>query len=200
MRAWSNAGFHAEHFWALFSRVEVALYRHEGKRALWLVQESWRALCQSLLLRVQIFRVLAHHLRACALLSAAAAALGPAEARPLVREAMTFGRKLGRERMAYASGLGALALAGAQALAGRPDAARAHLQAAIVDLDRAQLGMFAAAARHFLAPLVGGEEGTALHAEAAAVAIQQGVVAPHRFFGMLAPGFQGGAHQGGHAK
>ena len=192
IRSWSRAGFHAEHFWALVSKVEVALYQREGKRALSLVRESWRALSHSLLLRVQIFRVSAHHLRACALLCAAEE-LGPAEARPLVREATTFGRKLGGERTAYASGLGALVLAGAQSLAGELGAARAHLQVAIGELDRAELGMFAAAARHFLAPLVGGEEGTALHAEATAVAIRQGVVAPHRFFGMLAPGFRGGA-------
>ncbi len=68
MSRWSQEGFHLQHFWAMFGRIEIALYEDRPDRAWRLATEMWPALAKSFLLRLQTVHIFARHLRArCAL-------------------------------------------------------------------------------------------------------------------------------------
>src|SRR4029453_2625932 len=68
---WSRQGFHLEHYWSLFTEGQLDLYQDLGQAAHARTLEAWPALKRSLLLRIQVVRVEALHLRARAQLACA---------------------------------------------------------------------------------------------------------------------------------
>jgi hypothetical protein len=126
VRDWSQRGFFAQHYYALYAQAQVDLYGGEdaGPR----LAASWKTLEKSLLLRVQFIHVEALHLRARAHL--AAGRLAPAR-----KDAA----RILKMKLAWADPLAQLILAGA--------GERALLDAAIAGLDAHGLSLYAAAAR-----------------------------------------------------
>jgi serine/threonine protein kinase len=100
MRSWSQAGFHRQHWSALFARANCDLYEGHGERA-WRALEAVRLpLFRSLLLRSQPVRIAALNLRA-----RAAVATGRK------RMALKCAARLSREGVGWADGFAALATA-----------------------------------------------------------------------------------------
>jgi tetratricopeptide (TPR) repeat protein len=182
MRRWSHGGFHRQHFNSLLAQAEIFLYRGEGMAAWEGVTGEWPALAGSLLLRVQILRVEATHLRArCAL----AVATVTADPEPWLRIAERLARDIERERMSWSDPL-ALLLRAAVAH-GRHDegAAAALLRDAAEGFTRAEMALYAAATRRRLGGSFVAEVDEWMHG--------QGIRRPELMTRALAPGFRADA-------
>ncbi len=186
---WSppEQGFHLQHWYELRARAELAIYERTAAAAVATLQPRFDALDRSMLLRVKLVRADAAALRGRLLLAAAAA--GDA-AGPRLDEVAAIARRLTRERAGYATVYAALLRAGVAAVGTRASVedARAALREAIQLATRHDMALHLAAARDWLGGLVGGAEGDALRAAAAAYAAAEGVVAPDRMFALQAPG------------
>jgi hypothetical protein len=184
MSRWSQEGFHRQHFNALRARVQIELYAGDGESAYRHMTEVWPALKDSLLMRVQVLRVEAHYLRACAALALAATT---GERGALLRDARRSACRIERERMAWCRPLASLANAGIAALDG--DRARAidgYRRAAEL-LDASDMRLYAAAARRRLGELQGGETGARLVAEAESRMARQEIRDPAKMMRVMVP-------------
>jgi hypothetical protein len=184
---WSRKTFHVEHWWAMIGERQADLYAGDPALAHRLIAEQWRELDDSLLLLVQLTRLEAYHLRA-----RVALALGharPAERRALLRAAEQDCDRIQKERMPWADPLAGLVRAGIAATSGDADRAEAHLREAALGFDRADMALYAAAARWQRGRLTGGDEGASLVQAADKWMADQGVVSRPRMVAMLAPGF-----------
>jgi len=188
MQQWSHRGFHRQHYNSLLALSEISLYTGDGPAAWQLITGEWGGLARSLLLRIQQLRVEAMHLRArCAL--AAGAAAGDRE--PWLRIAERLARRIAQERMPWSDPLALLIRAAVASARGDDPAAAGLLSLAVEGFTRAEMGLYAAAARRRLGVVVGGEGGGQLVAEADAWMTDQSIRRPEAMTRMLVPGFRG---------
>lgn len=185
-RAWSQQGFHLQHFWDLLSRGDISLYVRDGRVAYGELMGRWTALARSLLLRVQIDAVLSYSLRGRCALAAAAQSSG-AERRRLLRDADRSARRLERERVAYSTALAGLLRAGAASLRGERLRAAKLYELADGALNAVDMSLHAAAARRRRGEILGGEQGGALVSAADEFARSRGITRPERMAAVLAP-------------
>lgn len=189
--SWIPTGeaFQVQHYFALYGRCELELYRGDAMAASAQVDRDLRALRRALLLQVKVIHVEVLCIRARIAL-ARAAELPPEQRRPHTRLARKLARKLRRTRLPVARAWAPMIGACAAHLAG--DTARAidGLRAAMSALDELDTRLYENAVRSRLAQLVGGDEGAALEERAQAWFAEQGVVNPERMIAMLVPGWQ----------
>jgi hypothetical protein len=182
LRCWPQDRFYIQHFYALRSQVDADLYAGEDSIAHVRVEERWKALRSSLMLRFEGGNVRARHLRA----RAALAGGGPTK---LIEDCVAH---LERTPLAWSVALAALVRSGLAARSGRPDSALSWLQKAITGLESADMDLFAAAARWRWGALQGGEDGALALSRSDAWMRGQGILHPERFVALLAPGFPEG--------
>jgi hypothetical protein len=180
---WSQGGFHLQHANALNSLAYVDLYQGESERALARVRKAWPDVKSSLLLRVEVMRSLLVSLRGRSALAEGARAGD----RRLVDEADALGEQLGGERSFHCSGNG-LSLRTCVAMI-RGDRARAAelFDAALRQLERAELQLNIRMLHHAYGRFVGGTSGAAMVEEAEAWMKQEGLRAPARIVRMFCP-------------
>lgn len=185
MASWSPTGFHLQRYFGLFAETQVDLYAGHGLDAWQRATQRWRALTRSMVLRVQLIRLEAFHLRARCALAAAATARDPA---PLLRSAERDARRIAREHRPWSDPLAHLVLAAVQAARGQPVAVEL-LGRALAEFEAAHMTAFATATRRRQGELIGGTAGAELVTQADAWMRSQGVRQPESFTRMLAPGF-----------
>ncbi len=178
MDRWSQRAFQVQHWYAMQSRAQIALYRGDGKAALAEVERNLPALQKSLLLRVQHTRIKCHWLRARCALAVFDIPLARVEA-----------RRVAREKAAWATPLAALIFAAIALREGDRKRAERTLGDAIAGLDAAELHLIAAVARLRLGALVGGADGTEIAERGRIWMTQKGIVRPEKIADLLAPGF-----------
>lgn len=182
----SEDGYHIQHWYELRARTELALYLREPP-TLQAFGASFAALQRSLLPRVQMLRTEAIWLRGRAAL--AVAADGPAaDLREALAVAGACARRLARERAPVAHAWGKLLAAGIAARQGDVPEAVVRLLAAERAARDNDLLLVEAAARHRRGELLGGDEGAALIASAAAFMSGEAIVRPDRMTQVLAGG------------
>ncbi len=176
-----------QHWYELRARVELAIYEQEVPTVIGDLMPRFAALDRSMLLRVKVVRADAAALRGRLLLAAAAAGHGVASR---LDEVARIIRQLEGERAGYATVYALLLRAGIAAVARRAsrDGVIVPLREAVAVAAEHDMALHLAAARDRLAGLLGGDEGAALRAAAAAYASTEGVVAPGRMFEVQAPG------------
>lgn len=181
---WSQRGWHVQHWCAMYSRANAALYEGDGIAAHTEVEGSWLDLDRSLLLRVESVRVESLALRGAAAIAAAGAG---SEGEAAFRVAERAQRSLARETTPFAAPFAA-ALRAAVALA------RGHVGRALAGFEDAErafgqlsMGLHAAAARRRFGEIAGGDEGRLRIEAADAWMRDRGVVRPDRLAAMLAP-------------
>jgi hypothetical protein len=188
MRPWSTTAFHLQHFYSLLAEEQIDLYRDEARAAWERIRAQWPALARSLLLRIQLVRNEALHLRArCAL--ALAVQTGGSEQQDYLAIAERDARRIARDRMRWSDPLADLLSAAIQSCRGDRDAAVGQLRRAVERFVVADMACYAAVARRRLGQLLGGVEGAQLIADADGWMRGQQVVRPERITTMLAPGF-----------
>jgi hypothetical protein len=186
IRAWSFIGFSNQNWWELLGRVQVHLYRGDGTTAWETLRSVWPALDRSMVLRIQLIKLLAWQLRGRAALAAAA---HEDAARPhLLRIARQSADGIQREKMAWSTPTAELLRAGVASCEERWPEVAARLRAAMAGFDAVGMSLHAMAARRRLGGVVGGAEGGALLAEADAWMCGQQIVNPRRMAAVLAPG------------
>ena len=188
MASWSATGFHLQRYFGLFAEVQVDLYAGHGLDALQRVTARWRALARSMVLRVQVIRLEAFHLRARCALAATATARDPA---PLLLSAERDARRIAREERPWSDPLAHLVLAAVRVARGQADAVEL-LSKAVAEFEAAHMTAFATAARRRQGELIGGTAGAELITQADVWLRSQGVRQPKSFTDMLAPGFSTG--------
>jgi hypothetical protein len=186
LHSWSQRGFHRQHLSALNSQANIELYRGNAEAAWRRVADQWGPLWWSLLLQVQILRVESHYLFARCALAAAAAGV---DRQRLLRVAERHAAPMAREHMSWIAPFAPLLRAGIHSVKGEQEAARRLLLVAAEGFDRADMRLYAAAARRRLGQLTGGDEGRTLVLRADDVMRAQGIPKPDRVAAVLAPGF-----------
>ena len=185
LKAWSHQSFHLQHYTAMHALVHIELYTGDAEVAWRHIEGQWEDLKHSILLRTQILRIAAMHLRARAAIASAVAENEPG--RLAVAERMA--QKIAKEKMDWA--IPWVSLLKATIAHQRGDASQTlnQLNEAIVGFERQDMGLYAAAARRRLGELTTGERGQQLVAEANAWMSNQKIVKPSLMVNMLAPGF-----------
>jgi len=182
LASWSPVHFHFVHFWAFCASILIDLYAADGLGAWRLVEERWRDLEGSFLLRVPPMRVWALWARARAALGAVAMGASAQLLRTVERDAHWLERQ-GTPFVAMAR----LLQAQRAALQGRiSDAIRMFSEAEGLAAP-VQMRLCAAAARDGRGMLVGGSKGAELRAQAYAAVGAEGVRRPDRIMAAIAP-------------
>jgi hypothetical protein len=186
MAQWSRQGFYRQDYNSLLASTQIDLYLGEPSVAWARFEQRWSELGRSQLLRVQLLRCEALHLRARAAIAAAA---GGFESEAKLRVAERAARRIARERVSWSAPFEPLLLAGIAGVRGDAPAAAKLLSRAVTGFESARMPLFAAASRRRLGETLGGDEGTQLVAQADAFMRSQAIGDPGRMTGMLAPGF-----------
>ena len=135
-----------------------------------------------------VWAIEAYQLRARVALAASAQVDAKAR-RPFFADARRMIRRIGRERGKWGVPLMALLEAAIATQSGKLERAVAQLRAAVQGFDDNGMRLYAAAARHRLGTVLGGDEGKALHAGVEAWMAEEEVADPAKMIAMLAPGF-----------
>ena len=187
MRRWSTTAFHVQHYYSLLTEGQIDLYTGEVGAAWDRIAAQWPALAGSLLLRFQITRNEALHLRARCALALAVQARGSERLGYLARVERDA-RRIARSRMPWSDPLADLLTAAVESCRGDQGAAVQLLRRAVAGSEAADMACFSAVARRRLGELVGGVEGARLMSDSDEWMRGQQVVRPENFTNMLAPG------------
>jgi hypothetical protein len=186
MAKWSQTGFLLQHWQAMHYEAEIELYVGDAARAYDRIVRDERAFRRSLLGHVQVLRILTWYLRGrCAVASVDAV---PSERHARLAEARKLARKLGREKMPYASLTGSIVTASVANAAGDRAGAITALREVLAGATAAELMLHVAAARYQLGSLLGGERGKAMVAQAEEEMATRGVRSTARMAARLVPG------------
>ncbi|HXD33446.1 MAG TPA: protein kinase [Pyrinomonadaceae bacterium] len=189
LKVWPQSGFHLQHYSSMLALTQIELYTGDAEVAWKHVEVQWQELRRSMLLRLQILRVEALHLRARTAL--AAAETGDVSRRAsFYRIAEKIARKIAREKMPWSDPFAALILAAVSSARGDQQGAVALLTEAMDGFDLADMTLYAVASRRRLGQVMGGERGAELLAEADEWMKSQEIKNPAKMTHMLAPGWE----------
>jgi tetratricopeptide (TPR) repeat protein/predicted Ser/Thr protein kinase len=183
---WSDSGFHRQHYNYLIARIQVALYQGRAQDAWTLLNTHLPAVRRNLWLHVHFMRIEVAFVRArCALEMAVLGHDVAAMRATATRDA----RLLEREHTQWSMPL-SLLVRGALAYSdGDIASATRHLTHAVEAFDRADMCLYAAAARRRLAAITGGDRADLLRRESDSYMAAEDIRNPASMTRLLAPGF-----------
>ncbi|MCM3905133.1 MAG: protein kinase [Pyrinomonadaceae bacterium] len=186
LKAWPHEGFHLQHYTSMHALAQIELYTGDAEVAWKHIQGQWKALEQSMLLRIQVLRIEAMHLQARAALATAAVSN---DKKPRLKVAGNMAQRIAREKIAWGQPFATLVRAGIAHQEGESSKVVNLLSEAVDSFDLADIDLYAAAARRRLGEIVGSERGRHLIAEADTWMRKQEIKNPSAMARMLAPGF-----------
>jgi tetratricopeptide (TPR) repeat protein len=186
MSRWTQSGFHAQHWYAMWSEALIALYRGDVVGARATLERDAPRLRRSFLLRAQMVRGLTAYLRGCCAIASIEAEPGLRAQR--VGEAHRIARQLGRETAAWGPTFAAVIRAAAENASGDKERAITSLREALRRAQEAHLGPQAWATQYQLGRALGGDEGREHETQADRSMREQGIVSPERTADLLLPG------------
>ncbi|HEY2512295.1 MAG TPA: AAA family ATPase, partial [Polyangiaceae bacterium] len=187
MRQWSQRSFQLEHYYELLALTNADLYDGRGRDAFERLMTRWPLLRRSLLMRVQLIRLFALHMRSRAAVATAAA--DPSAREDCLGVAERDARAIERQRAEWTVPLTSLVHAGVARLRGDQGRAVEHLRAAQAQAANRQLDLVAASAVYGLGVCLGGDEGGTKKREALQTLEAQGAKEAERLVAVVAPGF-----------
>jgi predicted ATPase len=187
---WSKTNFLVQHWQGMLWEAETDLYASEGQQAWDRLARDERALRRSHLLSVQLIRTLTQFIRGRSAIASLDALQGQGRLARLAH-AKDAAARLERESMPWAAALASMVTAGVANAAGDPRRSESALRHAIERAEAAEMSLHAAATRHRLGLLLGGDEGAAMVRAAEESMKAKGVRVPERYAGMLMPGHWG---------
>jgi serine/threonine protein kinase/tetratricopeptide (TPR) repeat protein len=185
LKAWSHEGFHLQHYVSLHALAQIELYTGDVEVAWKHVEGQWRALEDSMLLRIPAVRVEAMQLRA----RAAVASNRVARDERKLRLAEKLAHKMEKVDMSWSKPFATLIRAAVAHQRAEPEQAATLLSQGVVGFERADMRLYAAAARRRMGEKLGDERGRELMAEADVWMAEQRIKNPEAMTRMLAPGF-----------
>ena len=183
---WSDHGFHRQHYSAILSRIQIALYRGDAEGAWRLLGDLESILRQTYLRRVQFMRIEACNLRGRSALAMAAANPGSGRFRAVAR---AEARRIASERMPWSNPIALVLQGGLAYLDGEKPLAVDCLHDAADRFERADMRLHSAAARRRIGALQGDAAGRELQRQAEAWMATQQIKNPVGMTRMLTPGF-----------
>jgi serine/threonine protein kinase len=181
IRRYSPSTFQLQHALHFLAMLQIDHYVGDGCAAWNRVRETWPALRRSLLLKLESVRVFALQMRA------SSGVLHASSGSSIPRVVMRDAARLCRMKVTGARPVGQLIQAAVHAKRGRTESAAALMWTAATGFDDADMTIHAAATRHRLGELLGGEEGQQMIDAACAVMTRQGIREPARVTAMLVP-------------
>ena len=186
MSQWAQKRFSSPEWRATVSEAEVDLYVGDAESAYERVRGLRRAMTRNCFFVYQSRALVAFTQGRAAI---ASLQLLPREAREArLKEVGRLRRAVDRKRMPWTAPLASILQAGVARAMGDHAGAQSALRAAIAGADATDMALHAAAARHELGLLIGGEEGATLASGAREAMAALGILAPERFAPMLVPG------------
>lgn len=197
LQAWSQEGFHFQHFSSLHALTQIELYTGDGLIAWKHLNGQWRDIESSMLWRVQALRIEALFLRGRTALAAALNSQNSAAAaRQYLRTAEQSAARIEKEKMRWAAPLALLIRAGIASFRQQTTRSATMLYAtAEKTLEDADMWLHAAAARRRRGQFSTGTLSRKLIAEADEWMTQQRIIRPDRIMQMLAPAFDEQSHR-----
>jgi serine/threonine protein kinase len=187
MDQWSKTRFLVQHWQAMVWESEIELYAGEGARAWNRLATDERALRRSHLLIVQLMRALTYFVRGRSAVASLESLVGAQYERRL-RAATRAHRALVKEDMPWTTLLATMLGATIANATGDATGAERALRESIERATALEMSLHAAAARHQLGRLLGGDAGDAMALEAAEGMKNLGVRVPEHYARMLLPG------------
>jgi serine/threonine protein kinase/tetratricopeptide (TPR) repeat protein len=188
MAEWSYQEVGLTHVHQLWGEVLLDLHGGAAADAETRMAETWPRLEQAMYLRIQLTRLVTLHLRASIAVARATGLAGSERERRLAA-ASADARRMRAAGTAWATPLATLIDAGVAAVRGDSGAAARRLEEAELGLDRADMALYAAAARLQRGRLIGASEGESLVTAARAWMELQDIRRPERIAAALVPGF-----------
>ncbi len=185
LKSWPHEGFHLQHYVSLHALTQIELYTGDVEVACKHVEGQWPALDNSMLLRTPAVRVEAMQLRA----RTALATSGGGRDRSKLRLAEKMARTIEKVHMSWAKPFATLIRATIAHQRGEAAKASTLLAEAAQGFDKAEMRLYAAAARRRLGEKLRDERGRKLVSEADAWMAEQKIKNPEAMTRMLAPGF-----------
>jgi serine/threonine protein kinase/tetratricopeptide (TPR) repeat protein len=185
LKSWSQEGFHLQHYVSLHALVQTEIYTGDVEVARKHVEGEWQALENSQLFRTPGVALEAMQLRARTIIATCAVRRDDSNLELVEKMA----RRMEKVKMSWSKPYATLLRAAVAEQ--RSDDAKATrlLSDAVQMFERAEMRLYAAAARRRLGEKVGGERGQQLIAEADAWMTEQKIKKPDALARMLAPGF-----------
>jgi hypothetical protein len=147
---WSHTGLHRQHYSAVLTRIQIALYRGRADVAWRLLNDLDAILRQTYLRRVQFIRIESRYLRARSALAMAAVNAGVGRFMAVAR---AEARRIARERMPWSDPIALVVEAGVAFIEGKTPLALTHLHDAAGRFERADMRFHAAATRRRIGAL-----------------------------------------------
>jgi eukaryotic-like serine/threonine-protein kinase len=185
LKVWSHEGFHLQHYTSMHALGQIELYTGDSEVAWRHIQGQWQALEQSMLLRIQILRIEALHLRTRAAIASAVDEKEPGR----LDLAEKLARKIANERMSWATPFASLLMAALEYQRQDTDNAETLLISTVGRFEQEQMRLFAESARRRLGELIGGQRGRQMIKQADEWMTEQKIQNPELMVRMLAPGF-----------
>jgi eukaryotic-like serine/threonine-protein kinase len=185
LKSWPQEGFHLQHYSSLHALVQTEIYTGDFEFARKHVEGQWPALAKSMLFRTPGVGVEAMQLRARTILALGADRRDASELRFVEKMA----GKMEKVRMSWSKPYATLLRAAVAQQRGDTEKANRLLSEALQIFERAEMRLYAAAARRRLGEKLGGERGQQLITEADAWMTAQKIKNPEALVKMLAPGF-----------
>jgi eukaryotic-like serine/threonine-protein kinase len=185
LKAWPQEGFHLQHYTALHALGQIELYTGDVEVAWKHIQGQWKALEGSMLMRIQVLRIEAFHLKARAALASA----GTAQNGHRLHVAQKLAKQIAAEQVAWGLPFAALIRAALAHHAGDRSKATGLLRQAIESFDLADIDLYEAVSRRRLGQLLGDERGQRHIDEADAWMRDRQILNPEAMTRMMAPGF-----------
>jgi hypothetical protein len=189
MAKWTQTGFHAQHWYAMWSDVMTDLYEGKGASAYGRLQRDERALRRSLLLRARLVRGMTLYLHGCSAIASIADEPGARAER--VAEGRSLANRLSRQGAAWELMLASVVRAAAENAGGDLVRSVESLHEAARHGEAAHMWPQTWAVRYHLGRAIGGEEGRALTVEAERAMRDEGIRSPERMASTLVPGTWG---------
>ncbi len=186
LKDWPHEGFHLQHYTSMHALAQIELYTEDAEVAWKHIQGQWRTLEDSMLMRIQVLRIEAMHLRARAALASAPRSNDKGRR---LQAAAKLARRIARERVDWATPF--VQLLNAAVAYQRDDHSKAVglLSQAIESFDLADIDLYEAVARRRLGELLGNELGRRHIDEADAWMRKRQIKNPAAMTQMMAPGF-----------
>jgi tRNA A-37 threonylcarbamoyl transferase component Bud32 len=178
-------GFHLQHWFELVAQTQIDLYVGDLDGAWHRLEQGWPRLVASGLLRVQNVRIESAYLRAR--IQLARAFTTPAQAGPLVKDALRRARALDKEGAAWAGAFAEQVRALVAIVANDRDGAEAGLERAERAFARCDMALFATVMRLRRGELTGGPAGAAVRGEAQRAMLEEAIADPEAIARLLCP-------------
>ncbi|HBB88159.1 MAG TPA: ATP-binding protein [Blastocatellia bacterium] len=185
LKSWPQEGFHLQHYLSLHALVQIEIYTGDLEVACKHVEGQWQALENSQLFRTPGVALEAMQLRARATVAACGAR--PDDSKLRLVEKMAG--RMEKVKMSWSKPYATLLRAAVAQQRTNDDEATRVLSEAVQMFERAEMRLYAAAARRRLGEKLGGERGQQLISEADAWMTGQKIKNPEALVRMLAPGF-----------